>query len=64
MVKLGKTVILGDSYSTFKGYIPEGNVIYYSPEDEHNSRVTTVEQMVEPDQLSLSTSSESVAEIS
>ena len=44
MVKLGKTVILGDSYSTFAGYIPEGNVIYYSPEDEHNSRVTTVEQ--------------------
>ena len=44
MVKLGKTVILGDSYSTFEGYIPEGHVVYYSPKDEHNSRVTRVEQ--------------------
>ena len=44
MIKLGKTVILGDSYSTFAGYIPEGNVIYYSPEDAYGSRVTRVEQ--------------------
>ena len=44
MVTLGKTVILGDSYSTFAGHIPAGNVVYYSPEDEHNSRVTRVEQ--------------------
>ena len=44
MVKLGKTIILGDSYSTFEGYIPEGHVVYYSPKDEHNSRVTRVEQ--------------------
>lgn len=29
MLKLGKVLILGDSYSTFEGYIPEGNSIYY-----------------------------------
>lgn len=44
MVRLGKTVILGDSYSTFAGHIPEGNVVYYSSEDTHNSGVTRVEQ--------------------
>lgn len=28
-MKLGNTVIFGDSYSTFKGYIPEGYSVYY-----------------------------------
>lgn len=30
MLKLGKTYILGDSYSTFVNCIPEGNACYYS----------------------------------
>lgn len=44
MIKLGKTVILGDSYSTFAGHIPAGNVVYYSSEDTRGSGVTRVEQ--------------------
>lgn len=44
MIKLGNTVILGDSYSTFEGHIPAGNICYYSPEDPNKSRVTQVEQ--------------------
>lgn len=28
-MKLGNTVIFGDSYSTFNGYIPEGYSVYY-----------------------------------
>ena len=30
-MKLGNTVIFGDSYSTFLGYIPEGYAVYYTP---------------------------------
>lgn len=44
MIRLGNTLILGDSYSTFKGYIPEGSICYYSPEDPEHSGVTRVEQ--------------------
>lgn len=40
-LKRKKISILGDSLSTFKGYIPEGNYIYY-PND--NNDVTSVEQ--------------------
>ncbi|MGM9803160.1 MAG: SGNH/GDSL hydrolase family protein [Muribaculaceae bacterium] len=29
--------ILGDSYSTFEGYIPEGNAIWYGPEKPYSS---------------------------
>ena len=29
-MKLGNTVIFGDSYSTFRGYIPEGYAVYYT----------------------------------
>jgi len=29
-MKLGNTVIFGDSYSTFSGYIPEGYAVYYT----------------------------------
>ena len=29
---LGNIFILGDSYSTFKGYLPENHVTYYTPE--------------------------------
>lgn len=31
-LRLGNVVILGDSYSTFEGHIPEGYATYYSPE--------------------------------
>ncbi len=48
MVKLGKTLILGDSYSTFKGHIPEGYISYYAPvyseADKGCTDVTRVEE--------------------
>lgn len=48
MIKLGKTFILGDSYSTFKGHIPEGYISYYSPvyseADKGCTDVTKVEE--------------------
>ena len=47
MKKLKKTVhnilILGDSYSTFEGHIPEGYATYYSPTDDRTD-VRCVEQ--------------------
>lgn len=33
-MNLGNVLIFGDSYSTFKGYIPEGYSCYYTPERE------------------------------
>lgn len=33
-MKLGNTVIFGDSYSTFLGYIPQGYSVYYTPTRE------------------------------
>lgn len=41
---LKNAVIFGDSYSTFKNYIPEGNAVYYSEEDEPQSGLTKVTQ--------------------
>ena len=38
------TVIFGDSYSTFEGYIPEGYDTYYSPEAFPENGVTKAEQ--------------------
>ena len=32
MMNLGNVVIFGDSYSTFKGFVPVGNAIYYNEE--------------------------------
>lgn len=43
MVRLGNTIVLGDSYSTYEGYIPEGNLCYYTINDEKNSGVKSVE---------------------
>ncbi len=43
MVHLGNTVVLGDSYSTFEGYVPEGHRCYYTENDENNSDVQSVE---------------------
>lgn len=37
-------VIFGDSYSTFKGFIPEGYAFYYSPESKPETDVTKVEE--------------------
>lgn len=37
-----KTIIFGDSYSTFQGFIPEGYEIYYSPEGHPESGVGEV----------------------
>ena len=39
-----KAVIIGDSYSTFEGYIPEGYAIYYSSKDCDNTDVRHVEE--------------------
>lgn len=41
MVNLGNVLILGDSYSTFKGFIPEGYLYYYlsEKEDDDESRL-------------------------
>lgn len=36
--------ILGDSYSTFEGYIPEGNACWYSTTPHGENDVTSVEQ--------------------
>ena len=38
------TLIIGDSYSTFKGYIPEEYAAYYSEEGRPETDVTKVEQ--------------------
>ncbi len=42
MKKLGNVFILGDSYSTFEGYIPEGYAAYYKKEPTHETDVTDV----------------------
>ena len=38
------TIIFGDSYSTFKGYVPEGYAIYYSENERPETDVTQVSQ--------------------
>ena len=37
-------IIIGDSYSTFEGYLPEGYAIFYFESDPSKSGVTKVEQ--------------------
>ena len=44
MVNLGNVFILGDSYSTFEGYIPEGFGAYYAPVPKTDTDVNKVEQ--------------------
>lgn len=41
---IGRLFLLGDSYSTFTGYIPEGYAVYYRPEGRPETDVTAVEQ--------------------
>ena len=37
-------LIFGDSYSTFKGYIPEGYAFYYSEDGRPETDVTALEE--------------------
>lgn len=43
-IKLGKTVILGDSYSTFEGFIPKGYAAYYGGPEGEGTGVDTVDK--------------------
>ena len=43
-VSYGNIVILGDSYSTFEGYIPSENSVWYTKGGHSNTDVTDVEQ--------------------
>lgn len=44
MINIGNTFILGDSYSTFEGYIPEGYIAYYKKAGREETDVTLVDQ--------------------
>ena len=44
MLHLGHVYILGDSYSTFEGYIPEGYNPWYRPAPSDSTDVTRVEE--------------------
>jgi hypothetical protein len=37
-MKLGKTLILGDSYSAFEGYIPKNYTTWYKSEKTDSAR--------------------------
>ena len=44
MAKKSKVVIFGDSYSTFDGWVPEGNAVYYAPGKRYSTDLEKVEQ--------------------
>jgi hypothetical protein len=44
MEKKNNVFIIGDSYSTYKGYIPEGNHFFYSDEKTENPIIKGVEK--------------------
>ena len=44
MVDLGKVFILGDSYSTFEGHIPEGYATWYYKDIRNDTDVEKAEQ--------------------
>lgn len=44
MVNLGNLFIMGDSYSTFEGYVPDPYEVYYSKSTAENTDVNSVEQ--------------------
>ncbi len=44
VLKLGNTLIIGDSYSTFEGYIPKGYDTWYSEKITNETDVDKVEQ--------------------
>ena len=41
---MDNVLILGDSYSTFRGFVPEGYAVYYSEKQRPETDVTKVEQ--------------------
>lgn len=41
---MSNTIIFGDSYSTFKGFVPDGYAIYYSEDGRPDTDVTRVSQ--------------------
>ena len=41
-MSFGNVLIFGDSYSTFKGWIPEGNASYYPPTTESRPMIDDV----------------------
>ena len=41
---LGNVLILGDSYSTFEGFIPQGYDVYYQGDGSYDTGVTKVEE--------------------
>lgn len=43
-MKLGKTLIIGDSYSTFEGHVPEGYRAWYHGDETEDTDIRTVEQ--------------------
>lgn len=45
--KIKEVAILGDSYSTFKGYIPEGNAFWYYVPDKPEPERTDVESVTQ-----------------
>lgn len=44
-MKLGNVMILGDSYSTFEGLIPEGYATWYSPNESEKTDVRHADQI-------------------
>ena len=44
MKSIGNVFILGDSYSTFKGYIPEGYATYYGDKEREGIDVYSVDE--------------------
>ena len=42
-MKLGNIMIFGDSYSTYKGYIPEGYAVYYTGDRENPPDISSAE---------------------
>lgn len=41
---INNVMIFGDSYSTFEGYVPEGNAVYYTKAGNPNTDVRKVEE--------------------
>ena len=44
MKNLGNILIIGDSYSTFEGYIPEGNLFWYSASFKDETDIRAAEE--------------------
>lgn len=44
MIKLGNVLLLGDSYTTFEGYIPDGYAVFYSSSPASQTDARKVEE--------------------